>query len=105
MCCHSNDIEAYVAESQHRLAPSKNVRPYLKNNKAKRAEGVARVVEHLPSKRQALNSNPSTTLPISKYSLSTCAQCYHIENQISRMQASSMANIHMGFVHCYSPRN
>jgi hypothetical protein len=33
-----------------------NVRPYLKITKVKRAQ----VVEHLPSKRKALNSNPTT---------------------------------------------
>jgi hypothetical protein len=29
--------------------------------KDKRTRGVAQVVEHLPTKAQALNSNPSTT--------------------------------------------
>jgi hypothetical protein len=34
---------------------------YLKNNKRKRAGGMAQVVELLPSKCEALSSNPSTT--------------------------------------------
>jgi hypothetical protein len=33
----------------------KSMRPYLKNNKAKRAGGVAQKVEHLPSKCGALS--------------------------------------------------
>jgi hypothetical protein len=34
------------------------VSPYLKNNQSKK--GVAQVVEHLPSKYEALSSNPNT---------------------------------------------
>jgi hypothetical protein len=37
-----------------------NTRPYLKNNKTKRAGGVTQVVEYLPSKCKVLSSNPST---------------------------------------------
>jgi hypothetical protein len=35
-------------------------RPYLKNNQSKRAGGGTQVVEHLPSKNEALSSNPCT---------------------------------------------
>jgi hypothetical protein len=34
--------------------------PWVKISRAERAEGVAEVVEHLPSKHKALTSNPST---------------------------------------------
>jgi hypothetical protein len=44
-----------------RTAQTKLVRPYLKN---KRSGSVAQVVEHLPSKCEALSSNP--TLHIKK---------------------------------------
>jgi hypothetical protein len=33
--------------------------PISKMTKAKRADGVAQMVKHLPSKCEALNSNPS----------------------------------------------
>jgi hypothetical protein len=37
------------------------MRPYLKNNlKANKAQGVAPVVEGLPTKHKALSSNPNT---------------------------------------------
>jgi hypothetical protein len=39
----------------------KKARPYLKLTRAKRAGGVAQAAEHLPSKFEALNSNPNTT--------------------------------------------
>jgi hypothetical protein len=32
----------------------------IQKNKAKRARGMAHLVEHMPSKYKALNSNPST---------------------------------------------
>jgi hypothetical protein len=37
--------------------------PLSKINKAKRAGGVAQVVEHLPHNCEALNSNPNTHSP------------------------------------------
>jgi hypothetical protein len=47
---------------QSRLAPGINVRPYLIDNpKAKRAGGMAQVVECLPSKHKTLNFNSNTT--------------------------------------------
>jgi hypothetical protein len=36
------------------------MRPYLKNNQHKRAGTVVQVIECLPSKHEALRSNPST---------------------------------------------
>jgi hypothetical protein len=49
--------EAEVGGSQSK---AKSVRLYLKNNGNKRANDVAQVVEHLPSKNKVLSSNPST---------------------------------------------
>jgi hypothetical protein len=37
------------------------VRPYPQNDKNKRIRGVSQMVEYLPSKNKALNSNTSTT--------------------------------------------
>jgi hypothetical protein len=39
-----------------------NARPYSKNTKAKRAEGVAQVLEHPPGKHKTLSSNASTRI-------------------------------------------
>jgi hypothetical protein len=36
----------------------KNLRPYLKNSQSKKIFGVAQVEECLPSKHEALSSNP-----------------------------------------------
>jgi hypothetical protein len=51
-----------------RPAPSKNMRPYLKNNYtiAARAGGMGRMVEYLPSKDEALSSSSSTTKNVKK---------------------------------------
>jgi hypothetical protein len=50
------------------------MRPYLKNKlRAKRAESVTQVKEYLPSKREALSSNPSTE---NKLSFLTLAGVY-----------------------------
>jgi hypothetical protein len=46
--------------------PGINVRCYWKITKVKRAGGTAQVVERLPSKCKALNSNPSTPFPKKK---------------------------------------
>jgi hypothetical protein len=46
--------------TQEDCALSKYARPYLNNlSKAKRARGMPQVAECLPSKSEALNSNPS----------------------------------------------
>jgi hypothetical protein len=37
----------------------KKAKPYFQITKEKRTGGMAKVVEHLPRKREALNSNPS----------------------------------------------
>jgi hypothetical protein len=48
---------------QFQASPGKIERPYLKNIQHKtRADRVAQVVEHLPSKNEGLSSNPSTTV-------------------------------------------
>jgi hypothetical protein len=39
---------------------AKKLDPIRKITKAKRAGGMAQMVEHLPSKSEALNSNPSS---------------------------------------------
>jgi hypothetical protein len=50
--------------SIHRIAEQAdhdiNARPYLKSSQSKRVWVMAKVVEHLPSKCEVLNSNPST---------------------------------------------
>jgi hypothetical protein len=43
--CHTS----YMGGSWSKAGPGKNARPYPKNNKRKRAEGMAQVVTHLPS--------------------------------------------------------
>jgi hypothetical protein len=49
-----------VGDHGLRLAPGKSMRPYLKNKlKQKRVEGVAQVLDCLPSKWKALSSNPN----------------------------------------------
>jgi hypothetical protein len=58
-----------LARGRHReedkilkLDPGKTVRPYLKNKlNLKGLKGMAQVVEHLPSKCNALSSKPSAT--------------------------------------------
>jgi hypothetical protein len=55
---------------------SKNVRPYSKNKiKAKRAGGVAQVVECLTSKRKALSSNPTISRKKKKKTGGTGGSC------------------------------
>jgi hypothetical protein len=46
--------------SVSRRIMSIKARIYLKNKKAKKTEGVAQVVEHMPSQCQVLSLNPST---------------------------------------------
>jgi hypothetical protein len=41
--------------------PEKSMRPYLKNTKVKRAGDFTEVVEHPPSRHEALSSKPSIT--------------------------------------------
>jgi hypothetical protein len=41
--------------------PQAKVTPYPKITKAKRAESVAQMVEHLPNKEESLNSNLNTS--------------------------------------------
>jgi hypothetical protein len=43
------------------VCPGKKQDPIPKTTRAKRAGRMAQMVECLPSKREALNSNPSTT--------------------------------------------
>jgi hypothetical protein len=46
--------------------PGQNARPYLKNNKNKRARGLAQTVEYLPLKHKSVKSNlvPPTWLVV-----------------------------------------
>jgi hypothetical protein len=52
--------EAEVGRSQSKAALGKSIRLYLKNNLSKKTVGVAQMLEHLPSKCEALSSNTST---------------------------------------------
>jgi hypothetical protein len=56
--------KALVKDSRSRLATVKNRRLYLKITKTKGSEDLAQVVNHLPSKLQALSSKPHTTKKI-----------------------------------------
>jgi hypothetical protein len=44
-----------------KASPSINVRPCLKNNQRRKGWSMTQMVEYLPSKPEALNSNPHTT--------------------------------------------
>jgi hypothetical protein len=51
--------EVYIEGSQSRPIGQK-VRPYPKNNQAKKAGGMVQVIECLPCKHEALNSNSNS---------------------------------------------
>jgi hypothetical protein len=52
--------KAEVGRAQSDAGPGKSMRPYLKH-KNQKTWSVNQVVEHLPSKHEALNSIPSST--------------------------------------------
>jgi CRISPR/Cas system-associated protein Cas7 (RAMP superfamily) len=60
--CHLSCTGSINRRIDVQISLGKEVRPCSKNkNKAKRAGGVIKAVEHLLSKCKALSSNPSTT--------------------------------------------
>jgi hypothetical protein len=59
------DSSSKPEASQAKRKNKNHARHYLKTPTQKRAGRVAQVVEHLPSKHEVLNSNPSTA-PIKK---------------------------------------
>jgi hypothetical protein len=58
--CHPSYMESVNRRIVVQASLGIKVRPYSKNNKAKKAGSVAKVVECLPSKLKALSSNSST---------------------------------------------
>jgi hypothetical protein len=74
--CHLPVISATVGSlKQEDCGPidMSKASPYLQNNQSKRAAGVTKVIEQLPSKRKALSSNSSTASLSLSLSLSqTC---------------------------------
>jgi hypothetical protein len=62
--CHLS----YVGDCCPGKLRQKKVKPYLKTDKSKKRAGAeAQVIEHLPSKQEALSSNRRTTPPPKKF--------------------------------------
>jgi hypothetical protein len=81
----------------------------VKQRSTNRADRVDQAVEHLPSKTEALNSNPSTTKKIEKYKLCTFERkkqnCYQKENlkYLHKKQFKSLVKSWVPVAHAYNP--